>query len=232
VTYSTIQQIPPAYVYDQYSDDADVQAFVAAFNSLAQGYLQWFNDTPLGVYTSPNISGALLDWIGQGIYGVARPVVATESQYQTGTFNAQPYNTLAFNTLNVVISGTAQIATDDYYKRALTWYFYKGDGKQFSTTWLKKRVARFLYGSDGQDVSPSELFNVGVRPKTFQVMSGFNGSPYNNAVYNAEMVGNIESILLTITLPQITASQIFTAFLEQGLLPMPLQVNYTVEYSS
>jgi hypothetical protein len=58
-----LQQVIPSYLFLEYSDDQDLQAFVASFNSLAQGYLDWFRNTPLGLYTSPNITGPLLDWI-------------------------------------------------------------------------------------------------------------------------------------------------------------------------
>jgi hypothetical protein len=62
-----LQQTIPSYLYAQYSDDENLQAFVDAYNSLSQGYLDWFNSRPLGLYTSPNIAGPLLDWVGQGV---------------------------------------------------------------------------------------------------------------------------------------------------------------------
>ena len=67
--------VVPAYVYVQYNDDPYVTAFFTAYNELAQGYLNWFNETPLPVWTSPSISGGLLDFIGTNLYGTARPVI-------------------------------------------------------------------------------------------------------------------------------------------------------------
>ena len=43
-----MQDTIPAYPYQQYADDADIQAFFAAYNSLAQGYLDWYNSPFLG----------------------------------------------------------------------------------------------------------------------------------------------------------------------------------------
>ena len=48
-------------------DDSDIQAFFYSYNALAQTYLDWFNQTPIGVYTNANISGPLLDWIANGL---------------------------------------------------------------------------------------------------------------------------------------------------------------------
>ena len=42
-----LPNVIPAYVYDQYSDDENVQGFFEVLNAMAQGYLDWFNQTPL-----------------------------------------------------------------------------------------------------------------------------------------------------------------------------------------
>ena len=52
--------------------------------------------------------------------------------------------------------------SDDIYKRVLTWRLYKGDGRQFTVTWLKRRVARFVFGVDGSDPPIHETYGVGV----------------------------------------------------------------------
>lgn len=147
----SLQAVIPSYLYWQYSDDDDLQAFVASFNEIAQGYIDWFNQTPLSVYTSPNITGPLLDWTATGIWGIPRPVLSTESSQRFAGYNEFPYNTIAYNTLSVTQSGTAQLATDDIYKRVLTWNLYRGDGEGFCLQWLKNRIARFLNGADGMD---------------------------------------------------------------------------------
>lgn len=149
--YRPTQEIIPAYVYDEYADDVNVQAFFASYNALSQSYLNWFNATPLAVYTSPFISGPLLDWIATGIYGIRRPVLSSETVTVAAGYNSTPYNTLAYNALAHMASGTASLATDDIYKRVLTWHLYRGDGQQFSLQWLKNRISRFINGANGSD---------------------------------------------------------------------------------
>ena len=70
---TSLQQIIPAYLYQEYQDDPDLQAFWAAYNTLAQQYVNWFLQIGLPIYTGPLIVGPLLDWIAQGLYGIARP---------------------------------------------------------------------------------------------------------------------------------------------------------------
>ena len=142
-----------AYPYQQYSDDADVSAFFSAYNQLAQGYLDWFNQTSLSLYTSPAISGPLLDFTMEGIYGISRPVFSSLSTRFVSGVNASPVNAVAVNGFQFFRSGTATIATDDYYKRVGTWILYVGDGGAFTIPLLRLRVARFLYGVNGADVT-------------------------------------------------------------------------------
>ncbi|WP_175952884.1 hypothetical protein [Burkholderia sp. BCC0405] len=146
-----LQQTIPSYLYLQYSDDEDLQSFVSAYNSITQGYLDWFNNTPLGLYTSPSITGSLLDWIGNGIYGIARPVLSTQQTTIKAGYNRFAYNENPYNTLKKISSGSAVLASDDIYKRVLTWNLYRGDGQVFTIGWLKNRINRFLNGSNGSD---------------------------------------------------------------------------------
>lgn len=146
-----LQNVIPSYLYWEYSDDQDLQAFVTTFNSLTQGYLDWFKNTPLGLYTSPNINGPLLDWIGQGVYGIPRPVLSTQTTVVRAGYNEFPYNTDPYDYLSRSSSGTAQLASDDIYKRMMTWNLYRGDGQMFTMGWLKNRINRFINGANGSD---------------------------------------------------------------------------------
>jgi len=148
---SPLQNILPSYVYWQYSDDDDLQAFAASFNVLSQGYLTWFNQNPLGVYTSPYINGALLDWVGNGIYGISRPVLASSTMLRLAGYADNPYATISYGELLYSESDTSSIATDDIYKRVMTWHLYRGDGQQFCLQWLKNRINRFINGINGMD---------------------------------------------------------------------------------
>ncbi|MHB8388236.1 MAG: hypothetical protein ACYDBH_01485 [Acidobacteriaceae bacterium] len=146
-----MQQIIPSYLYQEYSNDDTLQAFVSAQNGLTQGYLDWFNTVSLGVYTSPMITGGLLDWTAAGIYNITRPTLSTENVQIIAGFNSTAFNTVALNASTQIVSGTAVIASDDVYKRVLTWNLYRGDGQVFTLGWLKNRVARFLNGANGSD---------------------------------------------------------------------------------
>lgn len=160
---TSLQQIIPMYLYVQYADDPDLQAFVTAFNELAQGYLDWFNQTPLAIYTSPQVSGQLLDWVAKGLYGVTRPYLSAGSSSVEGPLNTYEFNTLEPNQSLVISSGTYVATDDDIFKRIITWNFYKGDGNQFTVSWLKRRVMRFLVGSDGLDPGIQQTYDVSVQ---------------------------------------------------------------------
>lgn len=190
-----------SYLYLQFSDDENLQAFVAAFNSLSQSYLDWFNNTPLALYTSPNISGALLDWIGQGIYGIIRPTLSSSSTtriagYGTGAYGEPP----AYGEQIYSSSGTSSLASDDIYKRVLTWHLYRGDGQQFTTQWLKNRVARFLYGVNGTDYAVLDV------PPSVAVSGG----------------------TFTITIPASPAATAFQQLIANNALALPFQKTFTV----
>ncbi len=198
-----LQTIIPSYLYEQYSDDATLQAFVAGFNATAQGYLDWFNTTPLAVYASPAITGALLDWVGEGLYGVARPVFSTVSnQLVGGAVNSQPINTLAIDGSVSATSGGSVVANDDFYKRTLTWLTYVGDGRIFNLTILRKKIARFLFGVNGADVTLTQGEVVRI------VVSGAH--------------------TLAISVPTSTAATYFQEAFAAGSLPIPFQLTATV----
>lgn len=167
-----LQAILPAYPYQQYVDDPNIVAFFTALNELAGPYLDWFNNTPLAVYTSPNVSGPLLDWIGQGIYGIARPVFSSQTTKFVAGVNATPINTVGVDDSTLYRSGTAVLANDDYYKRVLTWWLYAGNGgngggvgRYFNVEVLRLKVARFLYGVNGTDVTLSQAQTVSIQPQ-------------------------------------------------------------------
>lgn len=146
---TTVNAIP-AYLYTEYNDDQYVQAIFDSYNAYGQGYLDYLNNLNLPIYTNGIIAGSLLDWVGQGIYGLIRPGTLP----QTGTPAVGPLNTFSINGLVIngfipAMGGGFFSTTDDIYKRVLTWHFYKGDGRQMSIPWMKRRIFRFLYGQNG-----------------------------------------------------------------------------------
>lgn len=157
----------PSYLYQEYSDDDDLQGFVDAQNEMQQNYVDTFNALNLPIYTGVNslVRGALLDWVGRGLYGMARPALDTGKPDIQGPLNTYGPNWLVpmwdlpidpnvagkFGLNMIVAYGPENVVLtdDDIYRRILTWHFYKGDGKYFSVPWLKRRVWRFLYGING-----------------------------------------------------------------------------------
>lgn len=226
-----LQQIINAYLYSEYADDETLQAFIDSYNSLAQGYLQWFNTTPLSVYTSPNINGPLLDWIGQGIYGIERPVISTLTSRSFGAYNTVPYNTHAYGTRQQVNSGTAESASDDIYKRTLTWYTYAGDGRQMSIMWLRRRVARFLFGANGADIPVDYLQQVSISRNSSGFSGAYGSAPYNTQAYGTRKTKrNLSARSLTIGIPPSPIGQTFIALVNEGYLALPFQIKFNVVF--
>jgi hypothetical protein len=166
VARSTLQRVIRSYVYKQYEDDDDLQGFVAAQNYLAQRWLDDFNNLNPAVWSA--LSGSLLDWIGAGVYGIRRPTLSYQKPAPSGAgagpYATMPYNTLAYNGGRLHPANLNPISyipvTDDVYKRILTWHLYKGDGFQFSTRWLKRRIHRFLRGENGYLTPEDETYDV------------------------------------------------------------------------
>lgn len=145
----TTQTIIPSYPYVQFSDDVDIQAWFDAHNHCVHTYLDWINQTPLAIYTNENISGKLLDWVANGVYGIYRVPLANSRSQTRGEINTYTFNELPLNEGITSTVASYQNMSDDIFKRLITWNFYKGDGSQFSIPWLKNRIARFLYGING-----------------------------------------------------------------------------------
>ena len=141
-------QTVPSYLYWQYQNDLNIQTFVDVYNTETQSIINWFNNVNLPIYTQ--LTGALLDWVGQGVYGYPRPVIG--SSKITGFYGpiaSFPITDIATAAAKELITQTSYTLPDDIYQRMLTWFFFKGDGEVFSITWLKRRLYRFLYGING-----------------------------------------------------------------------------------
>ena len=186
-----LQNILPSYLYLQYQDDDNLQAFVDAFNAQAQEYLDWFYNISLPVYTSPTISGSLLDWVAQGIYGMPRPVLATGVNKNLGPYNTWELNQIQIDGSQVINSGQYYLTNDDLFKRCLTWNLFKGDGDTMNVVWLKKRFMRFLTGANGVDPGIADTSPISVHfgaNRTITVTITRNDS----MMYSAEMISAIQ----------------------------------------
>ncbi len=165
---ATLQSIIKSYIYKQYEDDDDLQTFVQAQNFLAQKWLDDFNFLNLPVWSL--LSGDLLDWVAWGLYGIRRPVLSYQKPGQSAP-GVGPYATMAYGTLDYA-GGRLQPAntnpisyinvTDDIFQRILTWHLYKGDGNQFNTRWLKRRIHRFLNGTNGYLTPEDNTYDVSI----------------------------------------------------------------------
>lgn len=154
-----------SYIYQEFVDDLNVVAFSDSYNTLSQSYLDWANQHPLAVWSNANISGPLLDWTLGGIYGISRPVFSSLVRKFRGGINALPLNTVALNSGKLFQTGTATPATDDYYRRVATWTLYVGNGRQFNVEVLRLKVARFIYGTNGTDVTLSQAQTIHIEPQ-------------------------------------------------------------------
>lgn len=160
-----LTSVIPSYLYQEYSDDDDLQGFVAAQNQCQQDYVDTFNALNLPIYTQDPVSDLLLDWVGGGLYGMNRPALSTGQPILMGPLNTWGPNWIfpmwgtvpadaqvqfGLNELQFLSTTDIVVTDDDLYRRILTWHFYKGDGKYFNINWLKRRIWRFLFGANGK----------------------------------------------------------------------------------
>lgn len=197
---TTLLTTIPSYLYAQYQDDDALQTFVAAFNRMSQWWVDWFNQINLPVWVG--LTGALLDWVGAGLYGIPRPTLSElqvsviGGPYASAVYTAVPY-AAAFH------SSSSQFlpVTDDIYKRILTWHLYLGDGFQFTTRWLKQRVHRFINGANGV---------LAVNDTTTDVSVSYAGAA------------------ITITLASTPIARAFKFAVDDGVLGLPFEYSFTI----
>lgn len=234
-----IKTITPSYLYDEYSDDDDLQAFVASQNALTQQFLDWFNQVLLPIYTSDQITGLLLDWIGAGIWGLPRPSLPTGRAMFDGAYGTFWYGqpTIAYGQFQRRPPPAYQPTNDDYYKRILTWHVFKADGKYFTITWLKKRVMRFLIGVNGTSPNIDETYQISVtfgpnRQANIVIYNSMRRSVVGPGVYGrgrAYGMGPAYGIAPTsvVSLTPFAAAQTFKEALDSGAIELPFQWTWT-----
>ena len=199
---TTVVNTIPTNLYVQYDDDANVQSFLDAYNAYVQGYLNYTNNLNLPIYSNQNISGPLLDWVLNGLYGFPRPGLPVQGTQGKGDYNTYRYNKFQFNQFIPGTAPTSIPTTDDVYKRCATWKFYKGDGRIFTPIWLKRRIHRFLNFPNGTSGNIDNTYDVSVV-----------WTSYQNA---------------TITVPNNSIGTVFQAAVTAGVLELPFQTTWTV----
>jgi hypothetical protein len=234
-----IQETIKSYLYQEYSDDDDLQAFVRSYNELMQDFVDTFNGLNLPIYVRDPISGALLDWVGQGVYGLARPSLRSGQYKDLGPYNSLTYgeNAFSYNNWELLFPNQIAVTNDDIYRRILTWHYSKGDGKYFSIPWLKKRVMRFLMGKNGTHPNIDQHYQISVSfgpncGATIRFVTGdrniTGGAVYNEPgfIYNAIRYNEIDSIYIPLpSLPNITD---FQEAVNSGVLELPFQFRWDV----
>ena len=196
------QNVIPSTIFQQFNDDEIMLAWAQAYNAYAQTYIDWFTSANIALYTTDPGSGTFLDFVGTNLYGYPRPGLPEPGTPRLGAYNTVAYNTLAYNGEALATGGTTIATSDDIYRRCLTWHFYKGDGRQFTVPWMKRRVTRFLYGVNGID------FPILYTPDIDITFTGPHAA--------------------TIDVPNIPAGVIFQAAVEAGILEMPFAISWTI----
>lgn len=232
---TSVLETIPSYLYWQYRDDDSLQAFVESYNLIAQEFVDWFNDTGLPVYTGAAISGLLLDWVAEGLYGIRRPTLASGQNKNLGPLNTYLFNQMAYNDITIIGPQNAVLTTDDIFKRIITWHFYKGDGKVFNIPWLKRRVMRFLFGENGEAPAIDETYPVSV---TFGVgnqvdisIGGAVRSITAAALYNTFALNTLafnEVDTESSASAPVPNAVIFKEAVDSGALELPFQFDWVV----
>jgi hypothetical protein len=220
--------------YWQYQDDQDIQALFAAINQVIADHFAWMQNLNLPIWIGTNLTGALLDWIANGLYGQSRPLLSSDTRRMRGLYNSINYNQYPYKKLKFIDSQTYYATSDDIFKRVLTWNMYVGDGFRVTPAWVKRRVKRFLNGTNGTDISQSSHYQIsltfagttatitlynGIR--TVTKFMGYNCIPFNTLGYN-----KLNSTLMTGT--SIQYAQIFQSAVASGALNLPFEYNWTV----
>lgn len=232
---TTLTKVVPSYLYQEYSDDEDLQAFVSAFNELAQQYVNWFALIQLSVYTGPLIAGTLLDWVAEGLYGMYRPILPSGNSQNLGALNTITLNSLPLNEQKIIGPPNYFATSDDAFKRILTWHLWRGDGREFTIKWLKRRVMRFLTGTDGGPGQTDTTYPVSV---TFGVdfMVNINlqstrrfstgGSLIGVGLMNTFYLEEYDTTAIMIPISPLVP--VFKAAVEAGVLELPFQFDFIV----
>ena len=229
---TTMQNVIPSYLYAQYTDDPNLQSFVDSQNNLAQQFINTLNGLNLPIYTQ--LSESLLDWVAQGVYGIQRPYLNYGTINQIGAFNTYGFDQIGFNESETLGEITAIPASDDIFKRVITWHVYKGDGKVFNVRWLKRRIMRFINGADGTAPNIDNTYQVSVSfgldyQVNITIVGGFRRfgqtSQYDTFGFNSWGFNDGNSTF--INLPPLNSAALVEC-LETGVLELPFQFTYVI----
>ena len=231
-----VTQTIKSYLYWEYQDDDDLQAFVDAYNTLAQEYLDWFNALNLPCYTSAPVTGLLLNLVGAGLYDYPRPVIGVGQERVEGPLDTWTLDSIPVDGRVVMEQVSFVSTTDDLYRRILTWHLQKSTGKIFSTRWLKQRIMQFLTGVDGIPVNTGDTSRVsvsfGVGNQVCITILKYRSTVVESAALDAFTLDSIPLDWVVVDVvdlgPQYEVAQAFQYAVEGGLLELPFQFDWVV----
>lgn len=223
-----------AYAYQQYQDDADVKAFFTAYTQIGQQYLDSINALQLPIYSGPNLTGALLDWVMVGLYDIVRPALPRTEGYAIGPYGTTYYGQISYAVRRAITPSQFYETTDDIYKRIGTWALWKGDGKVFNIRWLKRRVMRFLTGENGTPGETGQTYRVSVTMVgsmvTIRIFAGVRTITgpvsYGTFSYGTKSYGRLISTY--VAYPNAELAPILQSAIDAGVLELPFQFTYDV----
>jgi hypothetical protein len=223
----------PSYLYKQYDDDDDLQGIVQAYNDYTQLFINWFNNINLPIYMG--LSGALLDWVAEGLYGIYRSTLFSNVPEALGPLCTVALLTeplVALDLQNDITNIT--VTSDDVFKRFITWRYYKGDGKNLTTEWLRRRIIRFLFGAGGGDYE-GQCWTLSIEwtktnQLTITIVSAWSVCQYSGALCSGPLVDAPLVAFAGVLAPQPVpglAPQ-FKEGIDTGSLESPAQYSTTV----
>lgn len=232
----TLQKVIKSYLYVQYADDENLQAFVTVFNELAQNYVDTLNGLNLPIYTTDPVKGDLLDWVAEGLWNIVRPVLPTVGSPAVGAFDTYGFNELTING-GIPAGSTGDIfyTTDDVFRRVLTWTLFRGDGRVFNVRWIKRRIMRFLFGENGINFNVDQTYRISVtmaanHEVTIGIINNYrtvtNSAGFNEGGLNTIDLDGMDSTNIVLApIPEVSILQLcFSA----GVLETPFQFTFTV----
>lgn len=229
-------QIIGSYLYQEYSDDQDLQAFVNSYNNIAQTFLNTVNALNLPIYAGPTPIGPLLDWVAGGIYGMTRPVLASGINQVEGPLATYEYGLGPPLALTIQVGPTNITATsDDTFKRIMTWALYKGDGKVFTVRWLKRRIMRFLIGVNGTapNIDQTNQISITFGPN-YEVairFIDFNSMFVEGALLGTFLLGTTflaETVISVVPITPLPYRQYFLEAVQNSAIELPFQFTWNV----
>lgn len=225
-----------SYPYIEYMNDDNIRAFFDTYNAMSQEIYDWLRTANLPIFAGGYQSGDQLKWIAKGIYGQDFPIMVTGKTSTYGPYNTITFNQLPYNVLKKITVTDQITASDDIFKRIMTWNFYKGDGMHFTIPWLKRRIMRFLNGPEGVDIVNDQQYGVSVVFDTSgdlvitisQMTTNIIDSAMFGAVaYGSNMLGELQTE--TINNGDFRFANVLKQAFDNGLLHMPFWAKVTLQ---